>query len=72
MANMVKFWVVGTSTQLNNLNHRFYTYEEAQDEALAKTALNPKEVYLVLELVGYAEGQSNVETSFIEVEGDNI
>lgn len=67
---MTQFWIVGTSTQLNNLSQRYYSYEDAQAAAIEKATLDPTNTYLVLCLQGYTETTSATNVSFVEAEGN--
>ena len=71
MAEIAQFWVVGKAGELNNLSHRFYTLEEAKDEAIRLATKDPRNTYLVLGLDGYAEGVYIINTRYTSQE-ENI
>ena len=71
MAEIAQFWVVGKAGELNNLSHRFYTLEDAKAEALRLATKDPRNIYLVLGLDGYAEGEYIINTRYTTQE-ENI
>ena len=65
---MTKFWTICVAGKNNTVTDRYYTFEEAQEAAENKTKINPSEIYLILELVAYTEGESivSVNTEIVE------
>lgn len=65
---MTKFWTICVVGKNNTLMERFYTFEEAKKAAEDRAKINPNEVYLILELVAYSEGEYtiNVNTEIVE------
>ena len=63
MAEMLQFWTVGVAGRMNNLNERYYSYEDAHDAAVKKAQKDPTNIYLVLKLDGYAEGEISINVN---------
>ena len=63
MADMLQFWTVGVAGRMNNLMERYYSYEDAHDAAVKKAQNDPTNIYLVLKLEGYAEGEITVNVN---------
>ena len=61
---MTKFWTITVAGMYNTLTERFYTYEQAKNEAIKRAQKAPNLTFLVLELKGYAQGNSVVEVDY--------
>lgn len=61
---MKKFWIVAVANMCNMLSERYYTYEDAVEAAEEKSKLSPGNIFLVLELCGYAEGSMSVNVEY--------
>lgn len=61
---MRKFWIVATSGRYNTLTERFYVYEDAVAEAEKRAKAEPRLVFNVLGLCGYAEGQETISSDY--------
>ena len=57
---MTKFWTICVAGKNNTVSDRYYTLEEATEAAESKAKINPSEIYLILELVAYTEGEYTV------------
>lgn len=60
---MTKFWTICVAGKNNTVTERYYTLEEAMEAAENKAKTNPSEIYLILELVAYTEGESSVSVN---------
>ena len=60
---MTKFWTICVAGKNNTVTERYYTLEEATEAAENKAKTNPSEIYLILELVAYTEGESSVSVN---------
>lgn len=69
---MTKFWTIVVAGMYNTLTERFYTYEQAKNEAIKRAQKAPNLTFLVLELKGYAQGTSNTEVSYTDDETEDI
>lgn len=62
---MEKFWIIAVANELNSLSERFYSYDEARQEADRRSKMSPNLYFLVLELKGYAKGTMTVDTEYV-------
>ena len=62
-SEMTKFWTICVAGKNNTVTERYYTLEEATEAAENKAKTNPSEIYLILELVAYTEGESSVSVN---------
>lgn len=62
---MEKFWSIFVANMPNNLNERFTDYNDAVKEANRRSELFPDNIFLVMELCGYAKGTQSVTTEYI-------
>lgn len=57
---MKKFWIIAVNGVAHMMNERFYSYQEALDEAEKRAKLSPNNTFLVLGLKMYVKGKNNV------------
>lgn len=62
---MEKFWSIFVANMPNNLNERFTDYNDAVKEAYRRSELFPDNTFIVMEICGYAQGTSHVDTEYI-------
>lgn len=61
---MEKFWSIFVANMPNNLNERFTDYDSAVKEATRRSEIFPDNVFIVMEMCGYAEGSSVIKTEY--------
>ena len=62
-SEMIKFWTICVAGKNNTVTERYGTFEKAKLAAENKAKINPSEIYLILELVAYTEGESSVSVN---------
>ena len=61
---MEKFWSIFVANMPNNLNERFTDYDSAVKEATRRSEIFPDNVFIVMEMCGYAKGSSVIKTEY--------
>lgn len=61
---MRKFWIIAVNGVAHMMNERFYSYQEALDEAEKRAKLSPNNTFLVLALQSYVEGATQVTVNW--------
>lgn len=65
---MTQFWTICVAGRINDLNERYYSFEEAKVAAEEKARIDPNTYYLILQLNGYSKGNYviNVDSEILE------
>lgn len=63
---MEKFWSIFVANMPNNLNERFTDYDSAVNEAIKRSKLFPDNIFIVMEMCGYAKGTLQSQSNYID------